>query len=80
MKNRIIYIGLVILSILYLFEVDFNSITYINYAAFVIIAVTLGSMIMSIYFTVRDKNKEKENKKIIKEAKKAEKENRQTEV
>lgn len=80
MKNKIVYLGLVILSVLYLLEVDFSSLTYINYAAFVIIAITLGSMIMNIYLSTREKNREKENKRIIKEAKRTEKENNDLEV
>lgn len=74
MKNRIIYIGLVILSILYLLEVNFANLTYINYIAFAIIAITLGSMLINIYFTLKEKSEERENKRIIKEAKRAEKE------
>lgn len=76
MKNKIIYLGLVILSILYLLEVDFSSLTYINYAAFLIIGVTLVSMFINIYSSTRERNKEKEAKRLVKEAKKIEKEDK----
>ncbi len=48
MKDSWTFIGLVILSVLYLFEVDFFHLTWLNGVAFVIIAVTLIPLLVSI--------------------------------
>lgn len=48
MKNTLIFIGLVALSVLYLIEVDFSHITMWNGIAFVIIALTLVPLAFSI--------------------------------
>ena len=64
MKNTLIFIGLVALSILYLIEVDFSSITLWNGIAFVIIALTLVPLAFSILSKIiryaRDKRQEKD--------------------
>ena len=45
MRNALVFIGLVILSVLYLFEVDYAKISWMNVAAFLIIALTLLPLI-----------------------------------
>ena len=59
MKNALIFAGLVALSVLYLLEVDFSSLSWLNVAAFIIIALTLvpllWKLIASIVRRVREK-------------------------
>ncbi len=43
-----VFIGLVALSVLYLFEVDITKLTWLNGAAFVIIAATLVPLLVNI--------------------------------
>lgn len=60
MKNTLIFIGLVMLSVLYLFEVNFSDISYLNIIAFVIIALTLIPLLVNIVSSIRRKgNKNK---------------------
>ena len=66
MKDSWTFIGLVALSILYLFEVDVTRLTWLNGAAFVIIAVTLVPLLISIIrkitaFVKRRKEKKPQN-------------------
>ena len=73
MKDSWIFIGLVVLSILYLFEVDFINLTWLNGAAFVIIAVTLIPLLIRVIqkivgFFKRRKEK-KEEKEVLEESK-----------
>ncbi len=68
LKNTLIFIGLVALSILYLFEVDFASLTWLNGVAFAIIAVTLIPLIVRIIIGIVEKVKEEEEKDTSSEA------------
>ena len=73
MKDSWIFIGLVVLSILYLFEVDFMNLTWLNGVAFVIIAVTLIPLLIRaiqkiVEFFKRRKEK-KEEKEVLEESK-----------
>ena len=55
LKEKLTPIALIILSILYLLEVDFSSITILNWIAFVIAAVTLIPLIITfIIHLVKD--------------------------
>ena len=47
LKEKLTPIALIILSILYLLEVDFSSITVLNWIAFVIVGATLIPLIIS---------------------------------
>lgn len=69
MKNTLTFIGLVILSVLYLIEVDFSKITYLNIIAFVIIALTLIPLLISIAGSIRQKQIEKAGKQSLKDQK-----------
>ena len=64
MKNALIFAGLVALSVLYLLEVDFSSLSWLNVAAFIIIALTLvpllWKLIASIVRRVREKRADDE--------------------
>lgn len=64
MKNALIFAGLVALSVLYLLEVDFLSLSWLNVAAFIIIALTLipllWKLIASIVRRVREKRADDE--------------------
>ena len=72
MKESWTFIGLVALSILYLFEVDFMSLTWLNGAAFVIIAVTLIPLLITIIkkcvHFVQGRKAKKEEKLRLKES------------
>ncbi len=59
MKEALTFIGLVILSILYLFEVDFSQIGVLNWIAFVIIALTLVPLAFQTISVIVKKSKEK---------------------
>lgn len=48
MKQKITLCGLVLLSILYLLEIDVSNITVFNWAAFVIIAATFIPLLVSL--------------------------------
>lgn len=55
LKEKLTPIALIILSILYLLEVDFSSITILNWIAFVIAAATLIPLIITfIIHLVKD--------------------------
>ena len=64
MKNALIFAGLVALSVLYLLEVDFSSLSWLNVAAFIIIALTLvpllWKLIAGIVRRVREKRADDE--------------------
>lgn len=74
MKDSWTFIGLVALSILYLFEVDVTKLTWLNGAAFVIIAVTLVPLLISIickavsFFKLRKEKKEAKQAKALEES------------
>lgn len=63
MKNALIFAGLVALSIFYLFEVDFSSLSWMNIAAFVIIALTLIPLIWKIVAGIIRKSRENRREK-----------------
>ena len=52
LKDSWTFIGLVALSVLYLFEVDFANLNWLNGAAFVIIIVTLVPLLIRFIRTV----------------------------
>ncbi len=58
MKETLTFVGLVVLSILYLFEVDFSHLETMNYVAFAIIALTLIPLLWSLIAKVMRKRKE----------------------
>lgn len=58
LKNTLIFIGLVALSVLYLFEVNFSSLSWLNGVAFVIIALTLIPLLIRIIMGIVKKVKE----------------------
>lgn len=62
-KDSWTFIGLVALSVLYLFNVDFLHLTWLNGAAFVIIAVTLIPLLVSIIRKVMRFAKKRREKK-----------------
>ena len=68
MKDSWTFIGLVALSILYLFEVDVTRLTWLNGAAFVIIAVTLVPLLISIIRKITAFVKRRKEKKAAKRA------------
>jgi hypothetical protein len=63
MKTSWTFIGLVALSVLYLFEVDFSNLNWMNGAAFVIVAVTLSPLLVSIIISVKNFFTERKIKK-----------------
>lgn len=63
MKDSWTFISLVVLSVLYLFEVDFANLTWLNGVAFAIIAVTLIPLCVSfVRRIIRFVKKRKEKK------------------
>ncbi len=69
MKDSWTFIGLVALSILYLFEVDVTKLTWLNGAAFVIIAVTLVPLLISIIRKIVSFFKQRKEKKAARQEK-----------
>lgn len=67
------FIGLVALSILYLFEVDFSNLNWMNGAAFVIVAFTLIPLLVSMGIGIKKFFAERKAKKAEKEKAKEEK-------
>ena len=63
MKNALIFAGLVALSVFYLFEVDFSSLSWMNVAAFVIIALTLIPLVWKIVAGIIRKSRENRQEK-----------------
>lgn len=63
MKNALIFAGLVTLSVLYLFEVDFSNISWMNVAAFFIIALTLIPLLWKIVSGIVRKSRGNSKKK-----------------
>ena len=63
MKNALIFAGLVTLSVLYLFEVDFSNISWMNVAAFFIIALTLIPLLWKIVLGIVRKSRGNSKKK-----------------
>ncbi len=63
MKNALIFAGLVTLSVLYLFEVDFSNISWMNVAAFFIIALTLIPLLSKIVSGIVRKSRGNSKKK-----------------
>ena len=68
MKNALIFVGLVALSVLYLFEVDYAVLSWMNIVAFVIIACTLIPLLIRMINGVVRWAKEGRKKNMKKEA------------
>ena len=60
MKETLTFIGLVVLSVLYLFEVDFAHLGVMQYVAFFIIALTLIPLLWSLIAKMVQKRKERD--------------------
>lgn len=62
MKNFLTLLGLVIISVLYLFEVDYSNISTMNWVAFAIIFITILYVAISIAvnFTKHKRDREQD--------------------
>ena len=74
MKNTLIFIGLAVLSVLYLLEVDYSALSWLNAVAFVIIALTLIPLLWRFLSFVIQKNRERKQKRLEEEQDEAEQE------
>lgn len=70
MREKLLFLGMLIMSVLYCVEVIGNgSFEIINYVGLGIALITIVPWLVSILISVRRKNKEKEAKKALKDSK-----------